>query len=86
MDEEFDVEICRDLKRLAGIVYHYGYTDQYGREAVSGTVALSGPVLVYLNFYRDREVPGFYSIEQILKAVETMYGEPAKPKGRHNNA
>lgn len=74
MDEQYDVEICRDLKRLAGIVYHYGYTLEDGTEAVAGTVGLSGPVLVYLEIYRDREIPGFYSIEEILKAVETMYG------------
>lgn len=74
MEEQFDVEIHRDLKRLAGVVYHYGYKDRHGREAVAGTVALSGPVLIYLEFYRDREIPGFYSIEEILEAAETMYG------------
>lgn len=79
MSEEFDVEICRDLKRLAGIVHKYGWLPNIIDDAqpVGGMVALSGPCLVYDLRPIKLGLPGYYSREEIDKAVLTMYGEPA---------
>lgn len=73
MDEQFDVEICRDLKRLAGIANKFGTTSPDGRKAVGGMISLSGPVLLYIDYYGEYKPLGFYSIEEIEEAVKIMY-------------
>ena len=68
------VEICRDLKRLAGIYKQDGPKDEFGRDYVCGMVALSGPILYVSDSYLRLRLPGVYSIDEIRKAAETMYG------------
>ncbi|QDP60395.1 MAG: hypothetical protein GOVbin1096_23 [Prokaryotic dsDNA virus sp.] len=68
------VEICRDLKRLAGIYNQDGPKDELGRDYACGMVALSGPILYVSDSYLRLRLPGVYSIDEIRKAAETMYG------------
>lgn len=74
------IELDNSLKRIAGIVYKYGWEDRNGIEPVGGVCYLPGPTLLYDDTLIKAGVPGYYSREEVDRAVEIMYGEkPARP-------
>lgn len=76
----YDIEICRDLKRLAGIVHKEGWTTINGREPVGGHVTLTGPMLLYDSYWIELGALGCYTRKQIQEAHDIMYGRENLPK------
>jgi len=68
------VKLPNDLKRIAGMVNKEGWYTSDDKEAVGGTVTLSGPVLLFDSKPVEYGAPGFYSREDIEKAIYIMYG------------
>lgn len=83
MSEEFNVEICRDLKRLAGIVHKDGWVTVNGKEPVGGHVTLAGPTLLYDSYWIELGALCCYSREQIQEAHDVMYGRENLTKPRN---